>query len=228
MKNLLLALCSALPLLLTSCAGVRVSHTDVATGATNPRSIYIRPFDVTYAKFKGWHHSSAEREIRRSLAPAEFANILKQELEKIAPAMVLKDDEVPRTGWLVEGDFEVVDAGQPTLRAAPGNLIGLGASHVVLHVRITDLDARGVSYVESKDTETGEVQREAVRSSEGAVIYEFDVKGGSRATGKFGSITAPGLGYATQFDFRNAAERIYMALTPDRHRYGVRTSPTIR
>lgn len=228
MKHLLFALCSALPLLLTSCAGVHVARTDVATGATNPRSIYIRPFDVTHTVFKGWHHSSGEREIRRSLAPAEFAGILKQEMEKIAPAMVLKEDDVPLTGWLVEGDFEVIDAGQPSLRAAPGNVIGAGASHIILHVRITDLDAGGVEYSDKKEVEADETRREAVRTAKGAIVYEFDVKGGSRATGKFGSITAPGLGYAVPFDFRNAAERIAMALTPDAHRYGVRSSPTIR
>ena len=61
-----------------------------------------------------------------------------------------------------------------------------------------------------------------------AVIYEFDVAGGSRLTGKFGSITAPGLGYAVTFDYRNAAERIYEALTPDANRYGLRSSPSIQ
>jgi hypothetical protein len=54
------------------------------------------------------------------------------------------------------------------------------------------------------------------------------VAGGSHGTGKFGSVTAPGLGYAVTFDYRNAAERIYEALTPDEYRYGLRDSPTIR
>jgi hypothetical protein len=60
------------------------------------------------------------------------------------------------------------------------------------------------------------------------VIYEFDVAGGSRFTGKRGSVTAPGLGYAVPFDYRNAAERIRHALEPDPHRYGLRTSTAIR
>lgn len=225
MKKLLLAICSVA--LLSSCAGVRVSHTDVATGATNPRSIYIRPFDVTYTEFRGRHHSSGEKPIRRSLVPAEFAEDLKEELEKIAPTMVLQDDDVPRTGWLVEGDFAVVHAGSPIGRALPGNVMGIGASEVVIHVRVTDLDARRVTTVDSKDKDGADTHR-AVATSQGEIIYEFDVKGGSRATGKFGSITAPGLGYAVPFDFRNAAERIYMALTADPHGYGIRTSPTIR
>ena len=225
MKNLLLAFCSAA--LLSSCAGVRVSHTDVATGATNPRSIYIRPFDISYTEFRGRHHSAGEKPIRRSLAPAEFADDLKQELEKIAPAMVLKDDETPRTGWLVEGDFAVIDAGSPAVRALPGNVFGLGASQVVIHIRVTDLDVHRVTTVDAKDKDGEDTQR-AVETAQGRIVYEFDVKGGSATTGKFGSITAPGLGYAVPFDFRNAAERIYSALTADPHGYGIRTSPTLR
>jgi Domain of unknown function (DUF4410) len=224
MKNCLLVLCSTL--LLSACAGVRVSHTDVATGATNPRSIYIRPFDVTYTEFHGRHHSDGEKPIRRSLIPAEFAEDLKEELEKIAPAMVLKEDEAPRTGWLVEGDFDLVHAGSPIGRALPGNIFGVGSSEVIIHVRVTDLDAHRTTVVDAKDKDAADVHR-AVQTSQGAIVYEFDVKGGSRATGKFGSITAPGLGYAVPFDFRNAAERIYMALTADSHGYGVRTSPTV-
>jgi hypothetical protein len=54
------------------------------------------------------------------------------------------------------------------------------------------------------------------------------VAGGSHSTGKLGSITAPGLGYAVMFDYRNAAERIHEALTPDEFKFGLRDSPTIR
>lgn len=225
MKHLLLAACSAA--LLTSCAGVRVSHTDVATGATGPRSIYIRPFDVTSGIFKGRHHSDGEKPIRRSLAPAEFAEDLKEELEKIAPAMVLKDDEIPATGWLVEGDLDVVHAGTPIGRALPGNIVGIGASEVLIHVRVIDLDSHRAVRADSKDKDGSETSR-AVETAQGDIVYEFDLKGGSGVTGKFGSITAPGLGYALPFDFRNAAERIYAALATDPHGYGVRTSPTIR
>ncbi len=221
MKNILFALCSAL--LLSSCAGVKVSHTDVATGATNPRYIYIRPFDVTYTDFRGRHHSDGEKPIRRSLAPAEFSGILKEELEKIAPAMVLREDEVPpHTGWLVEGEFDLINSGSPIDRALPGNIFGVGSSKIKVHVRIIDLEKHGV-IVDSKDKETAPALH-AVSTAHGAIVYEFDVEGGSKATGKFGSITAPGLGYAVTFDYRNAAERIYEAVTPDPFRYGHRSS----
>ena len=214
----------ATAVILTSCAGVRVRHTDVASGAVNPRAIYIRPFTVS--EFRGQHGTSGERAIRKSIAPAEFASILKQELEKIAPAMVIADDEAPTNGWIVEGNFDLIHAGSPTVRAATGGLFGLGGSRVILHVRIIDVGESRV-VADAKQTADGEAVA-AASSRSGTVIYEFDLSGGSRGTGKLGSLTAPGLGYAVPFDFRNAAERIYMVLTPDPHRYGVRVSPTIR
>lgn len=162
MKHRLLALCSAL--LLTSCAGVRVTHTDIATGASAPRAIYVRPFDVGDCTFTGSHHSPGERDIRKSLAPVEFAEILKEELEKIAPAMVLKDGETPRTGWLVEGSLDLVDAGHPLIRAAPLNLWGNGASHVRIHVRVIDLDARHVE-TDVKEDKTGASMKPAPRAT---------------------------------------------------------------
>ena len=60
------------------------------------------------------------------------------------------------------------------------------------------------------------------------VIYEFDMAGGSRGQGKLGTIRASGLGKATPFDLRNAAERVMLVLSPDPHRYGARSSVALR
>ena len=54
MKNTLLILTAACAL--TGCAGVKVAHTDIATGATKPRAIYIRTF-ADEAKVRG--HTAA-------------------------------------------------------------------------------------------------------------------------------------------------------------------------
>ncbi len=215
----LLALCSAL--LLGACAGVHVTHTEVATGATNPKAIYIRPFSVQYAKFSGYNNGNGAA-IRKSLAPIEFANDLQEELAKLAPARVLAEGESAPLGWLVEGEFEVINSGDPGARWTPAGFAGAGKSCLVLHVRVTDLDHRGVAS-ESKD-EVG--PSKAGHSRYGRVIYEFDLAGGSGMSGRLGSIYAPGLGDAIPFDFRNAAERIMLALSPDAFRYGYRSSPT--
>jgi hypothetical protein len=225
MKHCLPAL--SLVLLLTSCAGVKVTHTDIATGAVNPTAIYIRPFDISDCTFIGRGQSKAERSIRKSLAPAEFSEALKEELEKLAPALVLKDGDMPATGWLVEGAIDLVDTGSPSLRAAPvASCIRRGASHISIHVRIIDMESRqGVTADAKQATGTETV---AVKTGQGTVIYEFDIAGGSHGTGAFGSIMAPGLGATPMFDYRNAAERIYEALCPDEFKLGLRDSPTIR
>nr|MDQ2659980.1 DUF2791 family P-loop domain-containing protein [Verrucomicrobiota bacterium] len=118
------------------------------------------------------------------------------------PARILRDNETPRTGWLVEGEFQLVDGGSPVGRLFAGHF-GVGRSFLSIHVRITDVD-------------------------KGVVVYEFDVAGGSRLQGRDGTIRASGLGKATPFDLENAAERIYLALSPNVHRFGVRSSIALR
>ncbi|MEO5721135.1 MAG: DUF4410 domain-containing protein [Chthoniobacterales bacterium] len=227
MKSLLALLSSSL--LLCSCADMYVYKTDVATaggvstaaidakdyasvgvrmttcgvGAYNPKAIYIRPFCIDNATFIGDQAASeGEMPLRKALVPISFAGSLKESLEKMAPARILQDDETPRTGWLVEGEFQIVDGGSPVGRFFAGHF-GAGRSFLSLHVKITDVD-------------------------KGVVIYEFDVAGGSRLQGPAGTIRASGLGKATPFDLENAAERIYLALSPNVHRYGVRSSIALR
>jgi len=216
MKSTFLLLAAAVTL--SGCAGVKVAKTDIATGATNPKAIYIRSF-ADEAEVRGYHSNAGETAIRHSLAPAEFSKALKEELEKMAPARVLAADETPTVGWLVESNLEVLDAGSPFWRAVNGPLgLGFGASKVRIHVRVTDAQARRRS-VDDKDSSKG---------AAGNVLYEFDLEGGSRGQGGSGSTYAPGLGYAAPFDYKNAAERVFMALSVDRDRTGVRTASSIR
>jgi len=203
MKQRLLTLLTAI--LLTSCAGVNIPKTDIASGASHPKYIYIRPFAIQYASFKSCYDPRGEVAILKSLAPITFANILQEELCKIAPAMVIKNDETPKMGWLVEGEFEYVRATPP--------------SHVVMHVRIIDVSDSAVAET-SKDSE------KSAKSTHGRIVYEFDVKGGSYGN-PFGTVYDPGLSYGVPFDFRNAAERIMIQLSVDPYRYGYRSTPTI-
>ncbi len=216
-------------ILLCSCADMYVTKTEVATsggrgtapidtkdfgskgvhmvtncgvGASDPSAIYIRPFCIDTAVFQGDEAlSDGEMPIRKALAPVEFAQDLKQQLEKIAPARILKDHERPRVGWLVEGQFDLVDGGSPLGRFFFGNF-GAGQSFLALHVRITDVN-------------------------HGTVVYEFDMAGGSRFQGKLGTVRASGLGRATHFDLQNAAERIYLTLSANPYRYGERANVSL-
>jgi hypothetical protein len=216
-------------ILLCSCADMYVTKTEVATsggrgtapidtkdfgskgvhmvtncgvGASGPSAIYIRPFCIDTAVFQGDEAlSDGEMPIRKALTPVEFAQDLKQQLEKIAPARILKDGERPRVGWLVEGQFDLVDGGSPLGRFFFGNF-GAGQSFLALHVRITDVER-------------------------GMVVYEFDMAGGSRFQGKLGTVRASGLGRATHFDLQNAAERIYLTLSANPYRYGERANVSL-
>lgn len=206
MKYHLLATAAAV--CLSACAGTKVTNTVIAAGGSSPKSIYIRPFNIADGAFRGSHGGEAKRLIRESQAPGNFALILKGELEKIAPTAVLAEDESAETGWLVDGDIELVNAGNPWGRAVAGGL-GVGRSGILLHVRVT---------------EVGSNRRGDEKGGHGPVVYEFDVAGGSRLMGHIGTVKSAGLGYAVPFDMRNAAEKIRETLETDHDRYGLRES----
>jgi hypothetical protein len=213
-------------LLLCSCADMVVTKTDVAgscgngaaidakdvasgvhyttcgVGAHDPRAIYVRPFCIDTAVFQGDEAASdGEMPIRKALTPVEFAQDLKEELERIAPTRILKGGEIPRVGWLVDGYFTAVDGGSPLGRFFFGNF-GAGRSFLSLHVKVTDVE-------------------------KGCVVYEFDVAGGSGHQGRHGTLRASGLGKASHFDLRNAAERVYIALSANPYRYAARSSTVL-
>jgi hypothetical protein len=178
-------------------------ETNCGVGEANPSAIYIRPFCIDRAIFTGDQTvSDGEMPIRKALTPIQFAGDLKEELSKLAPVRVLADDEVPKVGWLVEGQFDLVDGGDPVGRFFLGQF-GVGRSFLAMHVKVTDVVKH-------------------------RVIYEFDMAGGSRGQGKLGTVRASGLGKATPFDLRNAAERILLVLSPDPFRFGARSSVTLR
>ena len=210
MKYTLSAIAAAA--LLSACAGTNVVRTQVASAELHPKAIYIRPFAV--GEFRGDHHGEGQQAIRQGQAPMMFAEILRDELCKIAPTYILADDEVAPTGWLVEGELQVVDGGNPWLRGTPvAGKLGAGRSGILTHVQVSDVEGNAASDGKGGSRNT---------------IYEFDVAGGSRLTGRHGNVMAPGLGYSVPFDYRNTAERIYQTLTPDFQRFGARTSVSLR
>ena len=173
--------------------------TNCGVGATRPR----RSTSAHFASIRLFSKETkllpiGEMPIRKAITPLEFAGDLKEQLAKLAPTRILEDDETPRTGWLIEGEFTVVDGGDPAARFFFGTF-GVGRSFLAMHVRVTDVD-------------------------KGITVYEFDMAGGSHSQGRHGTIRASGMGRATAFDLVNAAERIYLVLDPNAFRYGARTS----
>jgi len=181
---------------------VRMITANCGVGAYGPRYIYIRPFCVDTAKFTGDQaQNEGEYPIRKALAPVEFAEDLKEQLEKMAPARILRPGETPRSGWLVDGEFDVIDGGRPEARFVLGTF-GVGRSVLALHVRVTDVKS-------------------------GVIVYEFDMYGGSELQGRRGTVLASGLGRALHFDLQNAAERIYLTLSTNPYRYGARSNVSL-
>ncbi len=183
-------------------SGVRMITANCGVGAYAPRAIYIRPFCIDTATFTGDEaQSDGEMPIRKALTPVEFAQDLKEQLEKIAPARILRPHESPRVGWLVDGQFELVDGGSPAGRYFLGQA-GVGRSILALHVRVTE-------------------------AKSGIVLYDFDMAGGSKLQGRLGTVRASGLGRATHFDLQNAAERVYLTLSVNPYRYGARANVSL-
>jgi hypothetical protein len=181
---------------------VRMITANCGVGAYAPTDIYIRPFCIDTAAFTGDEaQTDGEMPIRKALAPVEFAEDLKEQLEKIAPARILRPHESPAVGWLVDGNFETIDGGTPAGRFFLGQF-GVGRSILALHVRVTDVKS-------------------------GAILYEFDMAGGSKLQGKLGTVRASGLGRATHFDLQNAAERVYLTLSANPYRYGARANVSL-
>src|SRR5947199_1079754 len=89
---------------------VRMITANCGVGAYGPSAIYIRPFCIDTAVFTGDQaQSEGEYPIRKALAPVEFAQDLKEQLEKIAPARILRSNEIPRVGWIVDSQFTVLE-----------------------------------------------------------------------------------------------------------------------
>ena len=182
---------------------VHMITANCGVGANGPRAIYIRPFCVDTAKFiADQAQDEGEYPIRKALAPVEFAEDLKEQLEKIAPTRVLRPHETATLGWLVDGEFDVMDGGSPAARFSPAGHFGAGQSFLSLHVRVTDVKS-------------------------GVVVYEFDMYGGSDLQGRAGSVWASGLGRALHFDLQNAAERIYLTLSANPYRYSAHSNTTL-
>ena len=76
--------------------GIRMVTNNCGVGASAPKAIYIRPFCIDTSVFRGDETpSDGEMPIRKALTPIEFAGDLKEQLELLAPARVLKEDETP-------------------------------------------------------------------------------------------------------------------------------------
>jgi hypothetical protein len=106
--------------------------------------------------------SDAEMPIRRALTPVAFAQDLKEELSKMAPTRILKDDEAPKVGWMVEGRFDNVNS---------------NVSSLAMHVKVTDVEKHRVIYeFDMAGGNNGQGAFGSIRGSGGRFATPFDLR----------------------------------------------------
>ena len=137
--------------------------TNCGVGEANPSAIYIRPFCIDTAVFRNdVAASDAEMPIRRALTPVAFAQDLKEELSKMAPTRILKDDEAPKVGWMVEGRFDNVNS---------------NVSSLAMHVKVTDVEKHRVIYeFDMAGGNHGQGVFGTIRGSGGRFATSFDLR----------------------------------------------------
>jgi len=137
--------------------------TNCGVGEANPSAIYIRPFCIDTAVFRNdVAASDAEMPIRRALTPVTFAQDLKEELSKMAPTRILKDDEAPKVGWMVEGRFDNVNS---------------NVSSLAMHVKVTDVEKHRVIYeFDMAGGNHGQGVFGTIRGSGGRFATSFDLR----------------------------------------------------
>jgi hypothetical protein len=137
--------------------------TNCGVGEAKPSAIYIRPFCIDTAAFRSDEAASdGEMPIRKALTPIAFAQDLKEELSKMAPTRILKDDEAPKVGWMVEGRFDNVNS---------------SVSSLSMHVKVTDVEKHRVIYeFDMAGGNNGQGVFGTIRGSGGRFATAFDLR----------------------------------------------------
>ena len=154
MKSLRFGLVIVTLALLSGCASVSVKDVNNAKQrpSRKPGKIYIAQFDTTHGAFK---IVGAEAKDPAAFK-AKIAGLLAKYVEKdvnlhVAPAqLTTTPHSLPRSGWLVTGEFLRVNTGSRTLRAIVG--LGAGGSKMETRVSVIDLSGSGQPFLAFKTT----------------------------------------------------------------------------
>lgn len=116
----------------------------------NPSLIIVEPFYTDEAAFlvklSGWDLETYKMELSTS-----FQDVLVERLQKLGPTRKSwTNDTLPRSGWLVRGEFVRVYAGSGILRNTFG--FGAGKSTFTCRVYVYDLSVSDTNYVLTFDT----------------------------------------------------------------------------
>jgi hypothetical protein len=137
--------------MLTGCSTIGTTP-KYAAGTTRltpkPDHIYITPFDTEKGAWFVDKTDSDLIDFKRSFSE-DFQQLLRKRLQNIAPVDTTWN-EIPKTGWLVVGEFTRVDQGSRFLRSAVG--VGVGRTTLRTRVYVYDLSISSEKYILSFET----------------------------------------------------------------------------
>ncbi|MDR3404075.1 MAG: DUF4410 domain-containing protein [Chthoniobacter sp.] len=145
MKSLFAGLIPLSLILLSSCASVSVKGEQRTAGkpVRKPAKIYVADFDTTKGVYKiaGAENKDPEA-FKKKIAGLLTGYVVKSVNDHVAPAQQAASTHgLPRSGWLVTGEFVRVCTGSRLLRAG----IGLGAGGSKMETRVSIIDLAGNS-----------------------------------------------------------------------------------
>ncbi len=137
----------ATALFLTGCTGsihtAPLPSSDVKL-TPHPPVIMIAPFDINTGRWLVGREGIDLVDFKRSFQ-TNFAEQLETRLLKLAPAQQRWVDDLPDHGWLVAGEFIVVDQGSRALRTGIGG--GAGETTLETKVYVYDLSISKTEYL---------------------------------------------------------------------------------
>jgi hypothetical protein len=140
MKSLRFGLAFGSLLLLASCASVSVKGVNHSTRrpSRKPATIYVAEFDTARGAFKIAGTESKDPEAFKHKIAGLVAKYLVKDVNlHVAPAQLTNTTRgLPRSGWLVTGEFVRVNTGSRALRA----IVGLGAGGSKMETRVSVID----------------------------------------------------------------------------------------
>ena len=143
-----LIVCVLISFLLTGCASVSVKDEQAINGgktgppACKPPVIYIKNFSTAGAQFNVDREGQELTQFKADTVNALAVELQKYFAKNLGPSSRFGSTApLPHTGWLVEGEFVLVNQGSRALRATIG--FGAGGTKLETKVRVYDLSNPG-------------------------------------------------------------------------------------
>jgi hypothetical protein len=154
MNSLRFGLAIVVLALFSSCASVSVKGVNRTTRrpTRKPDKIYVAEFDTSHGAYKIAGAESKDPEtFKRKIAGLLAGYIVKDANIHVAPTQLAANPRtLPRSGWLVSGEFVRVNTGSRFLRAVVG--LGSGGSKMETRVSVTDLSGPGKPFLTFETT----------------------------------------------------------------------------